>query len=345
MSPSNGNQNCGRSRAVARPVWLRLARVAMCGSRCARSAFTLIELLVVIAIIAILIALLIPAVQRVREAASRSQCQNNLKQLALACHNFAATNKFLPPGTPSCVDRQHQPENTVPAGYPNAGRTNGRIPAWWVSGTQAPGTNSKRAECYGPGWSVQVLAFIEQKGLADFVTSALTTFPEEIYEANPPDNWDIKRPEFGGIGAAAIKLWLCPSAGTNTRVYYNDYDDTGKYNDDGSDGPYVRGSMALGGLSRGNYAANYGGKTMLTALGPGSWPENPEPRMLGAFGVVPINKFPTTARLGRGTRMQMFIDGTSNTVLLSEVLLGTIPTRPRQGKMASRATTIGAASG
>ncbi len=106
-----------------------------------RRAFTLIELLVVIAIIAILIALLLPAIQQAREAARRTQCRDNLKQLALALHTYHDENQLFPPG---CVGTQLGPSASA-TGFDMAGE----------AGAAAG------AGLHGTSWILQILPEID----------------------------------------------------------------------------------------------------------------------------------------------------------------------------------------
>lgn len=265
-------------------------------SRCRRSGFTLVELLVVIAIIGVLVSLLLPAVQAAREAARRAACINNLKQLGLASTNFESAQRYFPPGGPTCVDRADRPENN------NGGGGGRRMPSWWVSGTQ------RGASCYGPNWAVQMLGFLENQPLADFANKAMQEFPEEVKEANPPDNWDMKRPEWGAIGGKVEEIWLCPSSGTAGSGYYND-------DDEGTRG------MSLGSLTKANYAACFGNGTMANAVPDDSeFPPNIHPERGGVYGMARMQKYPALARLGRGRKAAEITDGLSKTVAFSEVL-------------------------
>src|SRR5688572_14976407 len=117
--------------------------------RTTRAGFTLVELLVVIAIIGILIGLLLPAVQAAREAARRTQCTNNIKQLALAIHGFSDSYKQLPPGYFS--NNPGRPNNSTWCRNGSSQKVTG------LGGTLPAGVGGNQ----GAPWTVLILPFSE----------------------------------------------------------------------------------------------------------------------------------------------------------------------------------------
>ncbi|QDU25533.1 Type II secretion system protein G precursor [Anatilimnocola aggregata] len=141
-----------------------------------RSGFTLVELLVVIAIIGVLVALLLPAVQAAREAARRTECQNNVKQIGLACHNFHDAHLIFPPASDRIV------------------RT----------------THSVR---WGPGWATHILPFVEQSAI--YNTMDMTPGSDYFYSVNF-QNWPgPTAPRLVNIAKLqdlVVKFYVCPSS-------------------------------------------------------------------------------------------------------------------------------------
>ena len=159
-----------------------------------KRGFTLIELLVVIAIIAVLVSLLLPAVQQAREAARRTQCKNNLKQLGLALMNYESTYRIFPNGS------------NVP---------------WGRKG--GDDCHMEYTGPFGPNWAVSILPYIDQSNLFNANSPNLQTFPGVVIgvpTGTPPAGvngltWRTT------LVDAVIPAFLCPSDAYNQNFYIN----------------------------------------------------------------------------------------------------------------------------
>ncbi len=224
-----------------------------------RRGFTLIELLVVIAIIAILIGLLLPAVQKVRAAANKTTCANNLKQLGLAMHNYADSGDGrLPPAVQAMAVTD----------YSRLG-----IPAW-------------NSVAMGPNWAVLILPFIEQEALAN------------LGQANLWRSSGGTNNAWLNVRANRIKTFECP-ADTGHAVPFNGW------------------NTFAGGWARGNYAINAGPGGFWNQVfnGQGSWADDIGRPVTGV-------SWPSSELNGGGMTIATIPDGSSNTIMITEIRVG-----------------------
>jgi prepilin-type N-terminal cleavage/methylation domain-containing protein len=181
--------------------------------RSRRNGFTLIELLVVIAIIAILIGLLLPAVQRAREAAARSECQNNLKQIGIALHNFHDTYLFFPTNGGPAPGQV----NTISTEAP------GILSYWGLANPAAP-------PAYQTGsWAFSILPFLDQENIfqARDQGSPIPNYLCPSRGRAPSQAVPLSDPVFPGVtfGDGGLNPWSTTDYAGNAYVLNNRWPD------------------------------------------------------------------------------------------------------------------------
>jgi prepilin-type N-terminal cleavage/methylation domain-containing protein/prepilin-type processing-associated H-X9-DG protein len=256
-----------------------------------RRGFTLIELLVIIAIIAILMALLLPAIQKVREAANKMVCASNLRQIGIAAHNYHTDWGKLPPGYYGPM-RQNGGTNIAPENYPNRGP--------WI------------------GCLVPLLPYLEQDNLFNLLCKTPLNYPSGPPElAEPPIVLNLQQERYawwtglGNIqpntGQVKLKIFLCPSDTANETT---------------ADGAVFTTHVSNGFIAA-VHAEDIGDPVFADALGrtnytgvAGAAGDSDTPNYYSTWEGVMCNR--STLTLGQLTVQ----DGTSNTLMFGEGLGG-----------------------